>query len=298
LPELDLKIANNSDETCILTEVLISVASSRPDNRPILILSEGEEPFSFTVTNEGWGSARNVAFDFRVVPSNSDVNLPEEAIVDLSYSHHCGDVSIRETINVANVTSIDGAGQAGEIFQALYGIKGTIISAENPIQVANLQLPRVVQTDQGEKVELTTEELSARLEKILGPFMSGSADVVGLFRYEADDQFGEPKVYSNPVSLPLTADRRLRAGALLPPSASYAAELRSFGADYRVSVPISHMLAPGEADRIKLTLTADQSSMHTMRVDIRSMEKIIYGTEIDLTLFFPRSWRTFSIKKA
>jgi hypothetical protein len=60
LPTLDFHIVNNSSDVTFVRDLVLKVANSQPDNRPVLTweqlnLADGDKPF--TITNEGWGAA-------------------------------------------------------------------------------------------------------------------------------------------------------------------------------------------------------------------------------------------------
>lgn len=59
--------------------------------------------------------------------------------------------------------------------------------------------------------------------------------------------------------------------SMLGSSATYVAPLfKRRGIDYTVDVPVSHALAPGEADRMLVLLTAAAASVHDFRVTLLS----------------------------
>src|SRR5205085_6562758 len=60
LPTLDFRIVNNSADVTFVRELVLKVASSEPDNRPVLTweqLNVANRDSLFTITNEGWGAA-------------------------------------------------------------------------------------------------------------------------------------------------------------------------------------------------------------------------------------------------
>ncbi|MBO0721511.1 MAG: hypothetical protein J2P41_11855, partial [Blastocatellia bacterium] len=67
LPNLDIKIVNNSNKTIFLTRALFEVEDSTPDTSPVFIVHAGYNSH-FTIVNEGWGKVSNCLIKFNVIP--------------------------------------------------------------------------------------------------------------------------------------------------------------------------------------------------------------------------------------
>jgi hypothetical protein len=77
------------------------------------------------------------------------------------------------------------------------------------------------------------------------------------------DRLGAERPYLSPFIVNVSLRHDHRVGRPRPPSARYSAKLDYDRSDYEISVPISHSLEAGEADRFTLTVFAERSSSHS-----------------------------------
>lgn len=61
-----------------------------------------------------------------------------------------------------------------------------------------------------------------------------------------------------------------------PPTCSYDLQIKSEGADYSETVPVSQYIKPGEIDRFQIVLFCDSPSSHRFRCVLRSTTDIIF----------------------
>lgn len=67
-PSLDVRLVNNSQRKLLISEVMVKVASSESDRRPLPFLAEGTEVFIFHVLNEGWAPMESCSVKFSISP--------------------------------------------------------------------------------------------------------------------------------------------------------------------------------------------------------------------------------------
>jgi hypothetical protein len=108
----------------------------------------------------------------------------------------------------------------------------------------------------------------------LGPFGESQAVMTGTVEYtETDpDDMEIPRCHQFRALIDLKVGRKrdgLFQASVMPPSERYTAHvLKKRGDDYVIEVPVSHVLAAGEADRLLVTLRAEEFSVHDFDVTL------------------------------
>lgn len=138
------------------------------------------------------------------------------------------------------------------------------------------------------------EDYAERAARALGPFRGGTAVLTGEMTYRGGD--GEER--TNPILVYFHVDPRYETpltGAL-GSSGEYQAVLRADAHDYEVSVPISHSLTPGEADRFLIRLAAERSSLHDLTLALRyDGDQELTSAPVSLDLFVPSTAADFAL---
>ena len=119
----------------------------------------------------------------------------------------------------------------------------------------------------------------------LGPFTSGVVFVYGELRFSQSE--------SAAGTFRFGTDFRIE-GPLCemygPPTFEYQTRLRCEGSNYSLSVPVSHIIKPGESDRLLLQLGVEKSSNHRLSIVANgSKPGLAHSAPIDLSMFVPRS---------
>ncbi len=254
-PNLDLKIANNSNNRIYFSEAVIAVKTSHIDPRPVLhIKDSSNSQMYFILINEGWGAATNckLLYSFAQPSEAISFNKPYVFSQDL------------EDIDNSNVVDLTGSLEdAGVDVKFLKDSKKFFSDYYN-----------------GNK-SLT--------HKAFGPFTMGKVLVFGELEYtERTTSGGENKAslkFSTIVSLTPPG-----LGAPRPPTFQYDAMLKVDEENYEVRVDINQDVAPGDTDRFNIRLAAPKSSIHDFSVRLIYNDKqTISSDEVELSMFVPKS---------
>lgn len=271
---LDLRIVNNTSKTVLIREAVFEVAESTPDLEPLLLIKEdrlGRNVGHFWLFNEGWGTV----IEARVRARFSD-EAAREPGPPFPY-----EIPLPHIEDSHNVDLSDALGRAGVDWQALErlaprSISGTEVEIEGP---------------DGEPIVIDEVEHQARRRAAFGPFPSGVAFVDGELAYAWLDESGRHE-HTLRFSTPVVLYDSGRVGRPMPPSAAYGVELEVSGRDYVRSVPLSHSLAPSEADRFLIVINVERSSLHRLRLRLLlTGDAELASDEIRLEAVVPRSWQ-------
>jgi hypothetical protein len=116
---------------------------------------------------------------------------------------------------------------------------------------------------------------------------SGPAAVAsGVLEYSQTELDGSRSRRANPVTMRFVFGES-PLGAPMPPSWTYQVKLRPDGRDYTVTVPVSQVLAAGEADRFLFKVAADRSSLHQFDLILGYLGGELEPVPVTLELFVP-----------
>lgn len=261
-PVLDVKLANTSRETVLAAEVVVDVASSRPDLEPIPVFLDAHNRQGLLfIRNEGWGSGGPVELRFALEPEGTRpvwgrephrVRLPggleEETYVDLT-----------------NAFQKEGVDE-----DLLY-------------RVASRQAKGLP----------VSPALERRLGTAVGRFKfyrdSGVSRAVcfGRIVYRLPNGRDRSVKFESGVTLwaPLEGNPPVSAEPR-----TYALELDPTGRNYRRVVPIREELKPGEAIRFGLSLLVPKSSKHDFTLRVVTANGLTLSSQpLRMSILSPRS---------
>jgi hypothetical protein len=262
-PNLDLKIANNSNNRIYFSEAVIAVKTSHIDPRPVLhIKDSSNSQMYFIFINEGWGAATNCKLLYSYAQPNEPMSFNKPYV----FSQDLQDID--DSIVVDLTGSLENAG----------------------VDVGFLK-------DRNKFVNDYYKGNKSLTHKAFGPFTMGKVRVLGELEYtERTTSGGENKAslkFSTIVSLTPPG-----VGAPRPPTFQYDAMLKVDDANYEVRVDINQDVAPGDTDRFNIRLAAPKSSIHDFSVRLIYNDKqTISCDEVELSMFVPKS-SSRMIKKA
>jgi hypothetical protein len=127
----------------------------------------------------------------------------------------------------------------------------------------------------------------------LGPFKECAALVYGTITYSwkraADSLEHETVQFFTKVNVA----NENRFGARKPSSFQYRARLEACGENYRVTVPLSQEVKPGESDRFNIQLGAERSAIHRLRLTlVYNGDQELCAPSVILDMLVPRSgWK-------
>ncbi len=99
-PNLSFKLANNSPETILLSEVVFIVERSAIDNDPILVVAPRAKAGSILIRNEGWGRVVNPVLDLGIYPLESC--SPAKFRTETVKGKKLSDFTARTTVNISS----------------------------------------------------------------------------------------------------------------------------------------------------------------------------------------------------
>ena len=157
LPILDFRIVNNSKQSTLVRELILKVAKSQPDNRPILSwdkrlnLANGENQLTFG--NDGWAAAvdakiTNVVGTFLPKHGAAKTTPPFEIALG-KIDKQSREVSlpslIKDQFKLEKLPDSDSANLAGELAYSYVDAGGTTKAVRTPFRMAimnrHLELP-------------------------------------------------------------------------------------------------------------------------------------------------------------
>jgi len=256
LPLLDLKVANNGTRVVYLTEAIFDVASSRPDLTAVPVINDAApSPRVFDISNEGWGSMRNVVVSYRVVPEGT--NGPR------AYAQpYPARFSLSRVEEYATVDVDDG------------------------VRAAGVDVAAIRRAEKATPAPATTPAVA----RALGPFTDGSAVVAGELAYTTRTPSGQVRKRVK-FKVPVMLVRRPASsgGGSVGVDAVYNVALRVSGSGYHPVVGLSEALRPGTVKRFAIRVYAPQSSVHRFRVRIRYGNRTLETQPTELRVFVPRT---------
>ena len=229
LPQLDIKVVNNSSEAVFMTEAVLEVQKSMKDNRALLVMADGHT--QVYICNAGWGSARDVTIDFSVVPLTSSNKWTDHFEDHVSF----GDIG----------TQAEGDGNSAN----------TTLELKNVLLRKGVKNEYFVENYFTDLLSQHPDDSSAVHKHLGGPFYKGGY-VYGIIKYTDEDGT------SRSVRFEATIDLFAEAGAAIDASSEYNTEFQAEGDSYRLSVPLSQGIKSKDFDRFFISMHAPQSSFH------------------------------------
>jgi hypothetical protein len=271
LPNLDIKIVNNSNKTIFFTRALFEMDDSRLDNSPILILRSIYESH-FTIENVGWGEVRNGLIRFNVLPFTEEAQARRDQLA-LSEGPYNNEIKLDDFLPFPGGAEVD---------------------VSKAISDAGANLKRLDELRKGtHETTLAKDEYENEWKKALGPFLNRAALVYGKIIITADSSAQTIETreikFSTTVFLPKPDGPNIRPSPHVLPSYQYDVALEINKRNYTAQVPLSHVLKPGEADRFNIRVSAQKSSFHKFRVKLVHNGGEIVSPPIDLQVFIPTS---------
>jgi len=254
-PTLDFKVINNSDKTVYFTKAIISVAGSRPDLFPVILIGAGSQ-MQFSIRNIGWGKVYNCSLRFNIVTTDQNADFNS----DLKYEVQAGDFD--------DLTRID----LGRFFREL-GVDTEIVS--------QYEYEEMLYNNDSDTIN--NRILAAR-----GPFRNDSAKIYGEIIYEGINASGNRKKetlrFENSVLLGPPGE-----GMVMPPSYTYDLLLETNKSNYSKEIALSQVIKPGEPDRFDIKIAAPMSSRHQFDITLfYNDNKQFKIPGVHLNYFLPR----------
>lgn len=250
-PTLDFKVINNSSKTIFFTKAIVSVATSKPDSFPILIMHTGYE-MDFPIENIGWGKVYNCNVKFNLVTPDK----PSDFNNGFKFEMNIGDF-----LTYSDKTSLS------KYFENLGVNTKIILNKYSSATFGGGEDSYTIIDDNGHEKTLTGKEYDKRINNALGPFKSGVAKMYGEISYEGINASGklmkEKLRFENEINLGEPG-----VGAPAPPSFVYDLMLESNKTNYKKEIPVSQAIKPNEFDRFDIKIAAPISSRHQFNVTL------------------------------
>lgn len=271
---LDLKLVNNTDDAIFVTEAIIDVETSTPDNRPLMAFTHhvgvvGDIEF----TNDGWGEPAELIVSAAIdgeTPQAAQV-LPWRKIDTVAPlgSRYLFDISpLLEPYGIsgADIKAADALTDSGDTEAEAAASAKVHIPCMRALATPDI-LSNAYEMLYGERpspgeVSLSDEELMT-MPYGCGVMVSGRLLVTwkdGLDTQTQTIDFTTFVSISTPEGL---------GSSGFEPTGQYDVALKSSGTRYTLKVPLSQPVRPKDFDRFTLWLGAPQSSDHVFRVRLR-----------------------------
>lgn len=265
LPNLDIKVLNNSDNTLFITEIIMEISSSILNSSPLIFIrGHGTDTNArhLDLNNDGWGKIKNLKIK---INCNTIFN---EKFDEFSAEEYIGDIEAEKNIDISNM---------------LYNI--TKINFED-FDSAFEELKKSVKCYS--EYEIRREEL---FDRYFGEYKSGKVYVNGLLDFEANAIEENDRHYTLKFSSWIYLYQDFWPALPAPPSYQYDIELPVQGNNYIVKKTISQVLKSGEADRFDLKIHCTKSSNHIMDIYLKDINgnKIEVKKNVHLNICIPRS---------
>jgi hypothetical protein len=261
-PVLDVKLANTSRETVLAAEVVVDVASSRPDLEPIPVFVDALNRHGLLfIHNEGWGSGSPVELRFALEPDGTRPVWGREP-------HR---VRLPRGLEEETYVSLDNAFRKEGVDVAVLSRAESRVAQGLPISPA----------------------LERRLGTAVGRFKfyrdSGFSRAVcfGRILYRLPNGRDRSVKFVTGVTVwaPLEGN---------PPTSAeprtHALELDPTGKNYRRVVPIHEELKPGQAIRFGLSLLVPRSSKHEFTLRVVTADGLTLSSRpFRMSILSPRS---------
>lgn len=271
-PIIDVKIVNNSNQTLFIDKITAEVEESILDDRYLLLLHREEaNTSSFLIINESWGKWNYFDFEFSFEKENNfNGNYKYSQRVDnfdFCYFFDLKPYLRKEGVNYPKLQKI-ALREFGDIYEM-----DTILDVEKSIYL--IVGDSVIMNEINECLPGTVN----RADVNKGAY--GGIPFVYLFgRLIFPDKKDTIKVEGK---IPLTYGD---GGAMINPVESFNMSLKSEGENYNIDYPVSISIAPNEAERISIQLSAPMSSYHKLRFKLNNINGIdIYSNSVFLELF-------------
>lgn len=276
---IDIKFANNTDKSIIISKVNLEVISSKINNQPIMILpSDVSAVGNIRFKNEGWGVPKELQVLARVKNGKSAeyIELPYTAYED-SYVFDISPILEEYGIKINEV------------------IKS--VNHERLTDFENIKENQIVRDAhflciQNFHPDSLDKYLNRHIFVFDGPFMdfpfNCTVTIEGTLQFSWGD--GGNKNHEIYFSTDVFVSPAEGLGDLgLEPTGSYEIDLKPEGYSYMISKPIFHTLKAGEFDRIVLFLGTSQSSNHDFRVTVEyNNNEMASSSRIKLNYFMPK----------
>jgi hypothetical protein len=257
-PSLAIKVANNTRQNLVLSEIVFRVRNSNVDMRPAFAVRKDTFSGYVQIDNDGWGGINNPAVK---------VSIKDEDKCNKFDLHDA------QPVDPKAIRSDDRA------------LSFSIIKF----------VPKELLDKQGcDNARCDTYPLQLRAclpveddpEKYLRENCSGGPPVCVQGQLDYDDQSGKHSILRFSTTVFLTAP----PSAALPPSSyGYDVFLRAGKSNYTQRVSIAQEIKPGEADNFSLKIATDRSASFDFDMDILSVGGSTAWTgSFDMLLFVPR----------
>lgn len=272
LPELDIKMVNNTHQTIFLTEADFLVDRSDPDLSPVPIIPREGYNRSMKIENVGWGKLLNPKLVFNLVPFDFASKFTDEQKQEMEEFLYNEEKTNRLLKDALKNTVVIEESDDGE--------------TEIELDPALTSLGVDVATVEAAGHSLNDDELSDSLKKACGAFVGCAAMLAGEISYDDPAVPGKRRAVKllNVIHFGPPGKGKPR-----PPSFRYSVKLDVDGKNYVKKVALSQTLTPQEADRFTIRIAADRSSLHHFRVKlIYNNGKVLESPPVSLNLFMPR----------
>lgn len=274
---LDIKLVNNSDAAIFVTEAIIDVVTSTPDNRPLMAFTHHEGVVGeIEFTNDGWGEPTSLEMTAAIEghASQAPQALPSRKLdsPDLLGSRYMFDISpLLEPYGIsgADIRAADVLTD-GDDFEAETAAWAKVHipcmrALATPDMLSNIYSLLHGETPSHGEVSLTDDDLMKM------PFGCGVMVNGALLVTWEDGEDSKTQTVNFTTFVSISPPEGLGSTGF-EPTGSYDVAFKPSGTAYTLKVPLSQPIRPKDFDRFSIWLGAPQSSTHVFKVRLKYNE--------------------------
>lgn len=285
LPVLDFLLANNTEDTFVISELVVDVEESKADTTtPIYLMSPSDEFATIILFNQGWGTVEECVLDFNLV------NIHGE---DVPWPY--GDREFEHSIRVepfSSFTRVDFSPILKTVVRDLDYLRRAFGLTDEVLHRDGEELSDDEEQEPGWWPHQDIEKFISAVEpfKFENPneefFENLGVHAVGTLTVKAHGMDSE--IVEIAVWIPLIQPEGLGGGGL-EPSNTCDIDFKKSGKAYKIRHPLALWAKPNDPLRLQLRLGGEISGSHRFRFRLLGNGKTIYTSPtIDSELVIPR----------
>jgi hypothetical protein len=331
LPQIDIKVTNNTNKTVFFNEAVFIIDSSHLDASPLLLIP-GNTLYQMKMSfrNFGWKKITGATMTYNITRPNEpeDFARPERETLNLTEDEKgwlhvdFSDVLARLGVDVLTFRAQTELQEAMDIFNSVANLTPDNYPTQNR-QLTDMQLTELRQealngllsklradkdflsrlrADKDFLSKLRTDkdflsklraEVEQRMLKACGPFPDGQAKVVGEISYA--DPVDTSKRQSVRFVGFVDFGRPVLPPGPVPPTCHYSVKFDVENQNYERHISLAQALKPQEVDHFTIQIAADKSSIHRFKLRLLyNNGLVIESPTVELRLFMPRGTRIYA----
>lgn len=307
---IDFKIVNNSKKSIFITDAILEVETSHPNNEPLMVLIDPYMISEIVFLNDGWGEPKEVILSSSIISKQNGLQFKEltyrkeksklyENITEYYFEitpllelHGFSSEKIKQSLFInRKIENLYDEREKYEIMridsnELEINLDKKIYNIDNQIDLLEKQIVPMWDDIHKSYINAFGSNFSQEDD-------ANWVDVVGNLLYKWNDfkNIEHSRKIDFEQSVLVTPPDGVGAPGF-EATGTYEVQLKTEGNDYEIHKPISQTIEAGKFDRFILWVGAPQSSVHKFLVRIKYNEnKQLVSKIIYLDYLMPRSNR-------